>query len=383
MWLVVAMLIISLALAIVLVVKSYSKNNGSRSNQCHKYSVADMVNVGVNPAGMALTVDGRYLYVANNNNYGLTGSDNVTVIDTCTHLPLLTIESVSFDGPYTVTMNKCGTKAYVTNSNTTSITIIDVATHAVEGTIDGFDGPSGMVIVNSLNRAYVNNYGSPDGVGSGNGNTVSVVDLTTETITDTITVGLAPAAMAYSDGFLYVVNYVDGNTGTGTLTVIDTSTNTVLSTVNAALSGPYSITIGHKHSDPCSCTKNKSCGVKLAYVANFGSNNFWPYGTTVTVIQLEPSVPSFHTVRSIPVGIQPSGTALTQNGKYLLVSNYNSLYDGSALAPGQGTVYVIDTRNYKIKKTIQVGQSPSNIVVACHQIYVSNYTSNTVSYFSL
>src|SRR5689334_23350630 len=35
---------------------------------------------GVNPAGMAISHCGKYLFVANNNNYGIDGSDSVTVI---------------------------------------------------------------------------------------------------------------------------------------------------------------------------------------------------------------------------------------------------------------------------------------------------------------
>lgn len=76
-----------------------------------------------------------------------------------------------------------------------------------------------MVITPSGTKAYVINYGSPAGVGSGNGTTVSVVNLQTDSITGSpIIVDQAPAAIAISpDGkFVYTVNYVDGNPGTGT-----------------------------------------------------------------------------------------------------------------------------------------------------------------------
>ena len=92
-----------------------------------------------------------------------------------------------------------GTTAYVTNSNTTTISIIDLSSNTVTGVITGFDGRSGMVITPDGTTAYVNNYGSAGNVGSGNGRTVRVVDLTTNTIVGSaITVGLAPASLCHN-----------------------------------------------------------------------------------------------------------------------------------------------------------------------------------------
>ena len=109
-------------------------------------TVVATIHVGVTPAGLAVTPDSHFAYVANNNNYGLTGSDSVTVIDLNVNLPIATIHDSSFNQPYTVTINASGTKAYVTNSNSTTVTIIDIASNTVIGTIGGFDGPSGFAI---------------------------------------------------------------------------------------------------------------------------------------------------------------------------------------------------------------------------------------------
>src|SRR5438477_8821988 len=153
------------------------------------------INVGVTPAGIALTPDNHFAYVANNNNYGITGEDSVTVLNLKTNLPELTINDSSFNEPYTVTMNADGTRAYVTNSGGSTITVINTKTHDVIGEITGFDGPSGMVINPKGTRAYVNNYGGPI-LGSGNGTAVRVVDLHTNTIIGApIIVDLAPAAI--------------------------------------------------------------------------------------------------------------------------------------------------------------------------------------------
>lgn len=143
----------------------------------------------------------------------------------------------------------------------------------MSGIINGLDGPSGMVIKNDNLIAYVNNYGGPSGLGSGNGKTISVLNLLDKKIINTIQVDLAPAGLELSKNNkkLYCYNYVDGNPGTGTINIIDTNTNLITNTING-FSGPFDFKI--------SPTNN------FAYVTNFGSNNFTPIGTTVSVVCL-------------------------------------------------------------------------------------------------
>lgn len=338
----------------------YAKDNNT---------VVATIPTGVNPAGLAISVDNRTAYVANNNNYGIDGQDSVSVLDLKNNLLKDTITDDSFNEPYTITLGILDAKAYVTNSNSTTISIINTANNMVTGLINGFDGPSGMVITPAGNRAYVNNYGGPEGLGSGNGKTVSIVDLNSNTIIGApIEVGLAPAALAMSPygDYIYVINYETGEPETGTMSVIRTSDNSVIATVEG-FSGPFAIAV----------TPNG----KYAYVTNFGSNNFAPFGTTVSVVDLC----NYVIVDTIDLGIQPSGIAITPNGKYAYATNYNTLYAGenfTDLTAGQGTVNIIDTAtNEVIAPVIAVGQSPANIAISSNGkfAYVSNYTSNTVS----
>lgn len=333
--------------------------------------VIGTIPVGYTPAGIAITPNNLFAYVANNNNNGVPGGDTVSVINIQTNTVVQTISDPSFDQAYTITMNPAGTIAYVTNSVSSTITMISTATNTVIGTIGGFDGPSGMVITPNGATAYVNNYGGPI-AGSGNGNTVSVVNLTTNTIVGTITVGLAPASLAISPNgaFVYVINYTTGNPGTGTMSVIQTSTNTVMTTVNG-FSGPFSIVI----------TPNG----RYAWITNFGSNNFSPVGTTVSVVNLN----TYTISATIPVGTQPSGIALTPNGRLAYVTNYNTLYLGpnfTDLTPGVGTVNIIDTHTYRVlPQVFTVGSSPANIAITSNgqYAYVSNFSSNTVSVLNI
>ncbi len=324
---------------------------------------------GENPAAIAITPDGKYAYVANNNDDSIAGEDTVSVIDLETNAVIETITDASFNQPYTVTINSDGTKVYITNSNSTTVSIIDTATNTVIGTIGGFDGPSGFAITPDGKTAYVNNYGGPSGVGSGNATTVRVVDIATNSIVGSaITVDLAPAGLAITpDGaFVYVINYVDGNPGTGTISVIQTSTNTVIKTIKG-FSGPFSIVI--------------SCDGTFAYVTNFGSNNFSPVGTTVSFVNLSSNSIS----STVTVGTQPSGIALTPDGRFAYVTIYNTLYLGpnfTDLTPGEGVVKVIDLCTHKVLcPKIVVGSSPAAVAISSDgsRAYVANYSSNNVS----
>jgi len=343
--------------------------------------VVTTIPVGVTPAGIAITPNGTKAYVANNNNYAAqyepsTNCDSVSVISLSTFTVIKTITDTSFNQPYTVTISPDGTKAYVTNSNGTTITIINTATDTVMGTITGFNGPSGMVINSTGTTGYVNNYGSPGGGGSGSGTTVSVVNLLSNTVTATVTVDLAPAALAISpdNKYVYTVNYKTGSTD-GTISVITTSNNTSIISAMTGLSGPFGIAL-----NPAGT---------VAYVTNFGSNNFSPFGTTLSVISLAtPTAPVI--TNTITLGIQPSGVAVSPDGMTVYVSNYNTLYSdnthSTGLTPGQGIVNLINASTLQVLPiNIPVDQSPSLIAIAPNGKFglVSNFTSNTVSVIAM
>lgn len=346
---------------------------------------------GVTPAAVAVDNGSAFAYVANNNEYGIDGSDSVTVLDMRRKLPHAIIHHASFDQPYTISFDDSN-RAYVTNSNSPgmagevgTITVIDTTHHTVTGVLQcggltpgagGFDGPSGMAILGGV--AYVINYGAPGGVSSGNGNTLSVVDIASDTLLQTIVlrtdVPAAPSAVALANNqkFLYISNYVDGNTGTGTVQVLRTLDNVLVATI-PGLSGPFAIKVDRTGS--------------RVYVTNFGSNNFAPYGTTVSIIDT-----NTHTlVKTIQVGIQPSGLAFAPCGHRAYVSNYNTLYATAAptfadLTPGGGTINIIDTIDERVvSPTINTGQGPAGLDVSPDgtMLMVVNYIANTCEEYAL
>ena len=335
-------------------------------------TVVATINGGVNPGGIAITPDNHTAYVANVNSYEIINEHTVSVINLKTNAIEKIIRDPSFNEVYTVTLNAKATKAYVTNSNSSTVSIIDTHTNQVSGIIYGFDGPSGMVIDPDRNIGYVNNYGGPEGVGSGNGRTISIVNLNTNIIIGTIEVDQGPVALAIAPNreFLYVINYVDGNPGTGTMNIIQTDINQVVGTIRGFF-GPFGIAV----------TPNG----KYAYITNFGSNNFDPIGTTVSVVNLKKRL----ITTTIDLALQPAGIGITPDGRFAYVSNYNTLYrhkDFTELNPGDGTVSIIDiSRNEVLPLTILVGASPARVTISPNGkfAYVSNFTANTIDVIAL
>ena len=306
--------------------------------------------VRMTPTGIVATPNGRWLYVANNNNYGTEGGGgaSVSVLNASTGLLQTTISHSSFNEPYAVAIDAAGRLVYVTNSNSTTVTVIDTRSNKVVDVIPGFDGPSGFAITPDQKRAYVNNYGTET-----SGKTVNVVDLRTRRIVGSaIPVDLLPSALTVSPNgkYVLVVCYVDGNPKTGMANLIDTSTNKVI-TKTPGLSGPFDVVI--------------SPDSRSAYVTNFGSNNFSPIGTTLAILSLRDR--QVRITSSVELGIQPSGLALTTDGRYAIAVNYNAVYAGdnfTDLTPGEGTLSIVDTRSLKVvAPTVRVGQGPHGVVL--------------------
>lgn len=183
-------------------------------------------------------------------------------------------------------------------------------------------------------------------------NTVAVIDTVTDTVITTITVGTSPGGIAFTpDGTTaYVTNQRDD-----TISVIDTATSTVI----------HTIAVG----DRPILVEFTPDGTR-AYVTN-------AFGDTVSVIDKESNT----VIATIPVGEFPFGIAIgnTPLGPRAYVANTG------LVAPGN-TVSVIDvdsnspTYNMVID-TITVGLVPIDVAITPDglSVYVTNAGDNTVS----
>ncbi len=116
-----------------------------------------------------------------------TGSDNVSVIDMATNTVVATVPVG--DGPFGIAVDYLGPRIYVANRLSNNVSVIDMATNTVVATVPVGSGPSGVSFGRQMNgrAAFVT---SPL---SGN---VSMINAATNTVTATVGVGDAPTGIA-------------------------------------------------------------------------------------------------------------------------------------------------------------------------------------------
>ena len=137
--------------------------------------VVQTVQVGKTPNGVALTPDGRLLLVT------IYAEDRVTFLDTATRS---VVASVGVPKPHTVSISPDGKLAYITSQEPGhfALSVIDLAARAVVRSIPLEKTPRDAEFGYDGKAAYVTNEGSND---------VSVVDIATGT-TMAVGVGKAP-----------------------------------------------------------------------------------------------------------------------------------------------------------------------------------------------
>ena len=183
------------------------------------------INVGGAPFSVAFSPDGTKAYVASEQ-YDLVRLDHVSVIDTLTHTVTATVPVGSY--PIGIAALPDGSKVYVAGNNNLSpgLTVIDTATLTVTATIPFGSTPFAVTTLPDSSKVYVTDLDD---------HTVTAVD-TSSNITETIATGVPNAygIAAHPDGTrLYVTSYLPTNPlpTTGSIFVIDTSTNTITGTI--------------------------------------------------------------------------------------------------------------------------------------------------------
>jgi len=223
-----------------------------------------------------------FAYIAN------TSSNNVSVIDTATGTVTTTVGVGS--GPVGVAVNWAGTRVYVGNSDGT-VSVIRTDTHAVVATVPAGGVNRGVAVNPAGTRVYVAD-STFTGITGVSAKTVTVVDTAFNTAVATVTVGEGPIGLAVTpDGaWVYVANSEDG-----TVSVIDTSSNTVVATVTVEWQ-PYGVAVN-------------PAGTRV-YVANSGTN-------TISVIDTV----TRSVIETLATGSTPMGVAMNAAGTRLYVAN--------------------------------------------------------------
>lgn len=166
-------------------------------------AVLAKVAVGVDPRGMVASPDGSHLYVLNRGN-GSLGSATMSVIDTDPDSATVnTVTAVVKVGnePVGLAVSPDGKHLYVTDLYEGAVRVIDTATNSVVAKVRLGGTVSGIAVSPDGKRVYV---ADPQGA-------VGVIDAVTNTFAGAIPVAGVPEGVAVSrDGSeLYVVKYYD------------------------------------------------------------------------------------------------------------------------------------------------------------------------------
>ncbi|MDH3875349.1 MAG: beta-propeller fold lactonase family protein, partial [Desulfobacteraceae bacterium] len=325
--------------------------------------------------GIAVSPDyGEFAYVSN----FMEGT--VSVIQTSDHTVIDTItvgdnpDTAWPDGcPFGISMTSDGALAYVSDYCNNAVSVIQTSTHNEIATIDVGFLPFGISLTPDGAYAYVNNSGDDSvSVIWTEDNKVIDTDLSKDG-TDPITVGEKPTEISMTpDGaYAYVSNF-----DSGTVSIIQTSNNTVINT----------ITVGDnpdtEELDGCPFGISMTPDGEYAYVSDYCNNAVWVIRTSDrTVIDTDPSTVE---IDPITVGNEPAGISMTPDGKYVYVINSGDdvADDVTGDSTGDGTVSVIRTCDNTLVDTIQVGKQPYGGIAVSPDgmfVYVGNFEDGTVS----
>ncbi|MBI5603818.1 MAG: beta-propeller fold lactonase family protein, partial [Deltaproteobacteria bacterium] len=179
-------------------VANYGSGTVSVINMLTNPPAVTTILVGGHPHGLAISPNGAQAYVTDR----FVGI--VSVIDTTSNTVVGTV-SVGV-GPYQVAFTPDGSRAYVTNLSSNTVSVIDTATRTVTTTVPVGAGPTGVAVTPDGSRVYVANNQS---------GTLSIISTASNTVIGTVTVGVLgdPYMVAITpDGrHVYVANYNSGN----------------------------------------------------------------------------------------------------------------------------------------------------------------------------
>ncbi|WP_439881290.1 YncE family protein [Pontibacter sp. MBLB2868] len=187
------------------------------------------------PAG-TYTEDG--VFVINEGNFG-TPNGSVSFYKTTTqevHTDVFSKENEGRPlGDVVQDMMIHDNRAYVVANNSNKIEVVNASTFKSGGVIEGLSAPRYVAAVND--KAYVTEWLPANADYSYNNGRVSVIDLKTNTVLKTITVGVQPEHLLISGGKVYVTN-----SGGNTISVINTTTDAVEKTIPVTF-GPNSLVL--------------------------------------------------------------------------------------------------------------------------------------------
>jgi YVTN family beta-propeller protein len=236
-------------------------------------------------------------------------------------------------------------RAYVANSGTHSVGVIDLGLDVETSEIGVGLTPVALAVTPDRTRLYVANKGS---------GTVSVISTADFSTLATIPVGAAPVWLAVKDdgSTVYVANQ-----GSGTVSVIDVASNNVVATLSVGAAPRMLLYDSH---------------LRRLYVPATGGN-------TVSIFNADPQAPVL--LSTVTVGAGPAAVTALADGTRLYVANAGCADSlGMTVCTGN-TVSIVDSTSLTVRKTVTVGSTPIWLDSAndSTKVVVANRDSNNIS----
>ena len=293
--------------------------------------VTDLIGVGNSPIRIAMRPDGLRAFVSN------TGSDSVSVINTQTKAVIGTITNGIGNMPQELAVSPNGQRLFVVHQGDSFVSVINPSNGSLIGTVNiGGTEARDVIVTSNSAFAYVANYdlGEVDKIQASNGN---LTRIPTEA-------GPRRLAITPDQGLVFSTDYLGD-----AVSAIDTSDNSVTTITDGIGHHPRGIAITPDGSE--TWVTNVDDGT-VSVIDN----------DTLTVIG-DP----------ITVGDTPWHVIITPDGDWAYVSN-----------SGDATVTVINTETKEIDKTLTmtdgIGLGPFFSVInpGGHKLFVSNARSGDI-----
>jgi YVTN family beta-propeller protein len=295
--------------------------------------VGSPISVGDQPSTMAITPNGKTLYVGAE---GDENGNNLTIVSTQSNQAVGTIP-LTYEGTdhpaATIAISPDGKTAYVVSYEVEGILVVDLQTNQVVGPVIPVGGdPWGVAFSPDGSVAYATDLEEDK---------VEVINTATRDAFAAIPVGEDPRNVVFSpDGkTAYVVNEASDD-----VSVIDTATRQVLGDPIPVGEEPWGIAL----------TPN---GSRL-YVSNLGEDSVSVIDTATRQLLGDP----------IPTGAAPYELVATPDGRFIYVADYEG---GTA---GEGGVTVISTQTNQASD-IDVAGGPWQIAIVPDQSPIPSFTA--------
>ena len=304
---------------------------------------APTIGVGSNPISIAFDAGSHTAYVANDG--------SVSTIDTATDTETAEFKT-GFHGQSGIAVVQGGQRLLVGNVMSRSLSVVDPVQQKVVDKIVIGRGAQEIAVARSgaRQRAYVAQVHTKR---------ISIVNPAQSRLVKQIPLKQdAQTATTTPDQSQVWV----GSAQTGKIWVLNTKSNTISRTISLAKTGPVQGIAFGPHG-------------RRAWVSGLG-------GLVVLDVRTGKVLHTLSDQRLFPGAVRRftlvmGDVAVSPNGRYAMV--LNSTFPTT---PTRGSVTIVDTKTMKVSRRTKLGFEPTQLAIAGHTTYVTNFADDTVSHFA-